>query len=237
MFGVWNGIPNTTVAEILAGAGYDWIVVDGEHGPFDIPSILSQLQAIKSYDVPVIVRPPEGTQLIIRQLMDIGVQTLLVPMVESADQAAQIVSYMRYPPEGIRGVGAGLARAAQWNREDNYLLKANSEMCLIAQIETRKGVENLEEIARVEGVDVLLIGPADLAASIGHLGNPRHPSVVELIHECLKKIRSLGIPSGILASTEEATREYMDAGVQVVGLGADTMLLAQSSESLRQLYS
>lgn len=232
LFGIWNGIPNTTVLEILADSDFDWIVVDGEHGPFDLPLIHAQLQAAAGTSMPIIVRPPEDNQTIIKQLMDIGVQNLLVPMVESAEQAQKLVSYMRYPPEGVRGVGAGLARAARWNRTEGYLQNANDEMCLIIQIETITAVDNILELVEVPNIDAFFIGPADLAASMGYLGEPRHPEVTKVIHSLLDIIQEAGKCAGILASSDEATREYMEAGAQLVGLGADTMLLANSVDYL-----
>ena len=168
-----GGLADPVCAEICAGAGFDWLVIDGEHAPNDVRSVLAQLQAVAPYPVHPVVRPLSGDVNLIKQMLDIGAQTLLIPMVESAAQARQLVSAMRYPPEGIRGIGAALARAARWDRIPNYVHEANAQMCLLVQVETRKGLENLEAIAGVEGVDGVFIGPADLSAAMGHPGNPQ----------------------------------------------------------------
>src|ERR1700734_1481069 len=201
--GFWLGLTDPGCAEICAGAGFDWLLIDGEHAPNDVRSILAQLQAVAPYPVHPIVRPVSGDVQLIKQLLDIGAQTLLVPMVESAEQAKLLVSAMRYPPAGIRGVGAALARASQWNRVTNYLHQANDEMCLLVQVETRAGLENLDAIAAVEGVDGVFIGPSDLSAALGHLGKPGHPEVQHAIEDAIRRIRSSGRAAGIL-STDEA---------------------------------
>src|SRR5580658_4883904 len=178
--GLWLGLADPICAEICAGAGFDWLLIDGEHAPNDVRSVLAQLQAVAPYRARPVVRPVSGDVNLIKQLLDIGAQTLLIPMVESAGQARQLVSAMRYPPEGIRGVGAALARAARWDRIPDFVHKANAEMCLLVQVESRKGLDSLEAIAAVEGVDGVFIGPADLAASMGYPGNPRHPDMHEI---------------------------------------------------------
>ena len=179
LIGLWAGLADPVCLEICAGAGFDWLLIDGEHAPNDVRSVLAQLQAVAPYPVHPVVRPLSGDVNLIKQMLDIGAQTLLIPMVESAAQARQLVSAVRYPPEGIRGIGAALARAARWDRIPNYVHEANAQMCLLVQVETRKGLENLEAIAGVEGVDGVFIGPADLSAAMGHPGNPRHPEMHE----------------------------------------------------------
>ena len=235
-YGVWNGIPHTIVGEILAGSGFDWILIDGEHATFDLQSTLTQMQAIGQFDVPVIVRVPVGDQILIKQMMDIGVQTLLVPNVETAEQARQCVSYMRYAPEGVRGVGTALARAAQWNRVNDYFKNANDEMCLVVQVETVKGVKNLDEILKVENVDAVFIGPADLAASMGYLGEPGRQEVVDLVNECLEKIEKSDKKAGILTTSDDLIQKYISKGTTMVGIGLDTLLLAKSAQNLAQKY-
>ena len=235
-YGVWNGLTNTIVAEILAGSGFDWILIDGEHGPFDLQRIQLQMQAIGQFDIPIVVRPPVGDQILIKQLMDIGVQSLLVPVVESAQHAADCASYMRYPPEGVRGVGTALARAAQWNRVDGYYEKANNEMCLAVQVETVKGVDALDSILNVQDVDAVFLGPADLAASMGYLGEPGHPEVVNIVTDCLKKIKHSNKEAGILTASKKLNEKYMEQGAKMVGVGLDTLLLAKAAAALAASY-
>jgi 4-hydroxy-2-oxoheptanedioate aldolase len=202
---LWLGLTDPICAEICAGAGFDWLLIDGEHAPNDVRSILAQLQAVAPYPAHPIVRPVSGDVQLIKQLLDIGAQTLLVPMVESAEQAKLLVAAMRYPPAGIRGVGAALARASQWNRVTNYLHEANDQMCLLVQVETRPGLENLDAIAAVEGVDGVFIGPADLSAALGHLGNRDMPTCSRPSRTPSGRIRASGRAAGIL-TTDEAQR-------------------------------
>src|ERR1700722_17720024 len=170
--GLWLGLVDPVCAEVCAGAGFDWLVIDGEHAPNDVRSILGQLQAVAPYPAHPIVRPVSGDVQLIKQLLDIGAQTLLVPMVESAEQAKLLVTAMRYPPAGIRGVGAALARASQWNRVTNYLHQANDQMCLLVQVETRLGLDNLDAMASVDGVAGVFIGPSGRRGARGHLAKP-----------------------------------------------------------------
>jgi 4-hydroxy-2-oxoheptanedioate aldolase len=186
--GLWIALGDAYCAEICAGAGFDWLLIDGEHAPNDVRSILAQLQAVAAYPVHAVVRPPAGDVALIKQLLDIGAQSLLIPMVETADQARLLVSAVRYPPRGIRGVGSALARSSQWNGIKSYLDTADDQICLLVQIETRRGLDNLEAIAAVEGVDGLFIGPADLSASLGHRGNPDHLDVQTAINSAIGRI-------------------------------------------------
>ncbi len=230
--GLWLGLADPYCAEICAGAGFDWLLLDGEHAPNDVQSILAQLQAVASYPVHPIVRPVSGDVNLIKQLLDIGAQTLLIPMIETADLARQMVSEMRYPPSGIRGVGSAIARASRWSRISNYLPQADAEMCLLVQVETRKGLENLEAIAAVEGVDGVFIGPADLSASLGHLGNPGHPEVQASIDDAIRRIRESGKAPGILVTDEVLTRHYISLGCSFVAVGVDTSLLVRATQGL-----
>lgn len=184
-FGIWNGIADSYAAEICAGAGFDWICIDGEHAPFDLRRILHNMQAIQSHNTQTIVRIPSADPVLIKQLMDAGAQNILSPMIESADQAELIAKAMRYPPKGFRGVGTALARAAQWNRVHDYFKLADAQMCCMGQIESIKGIEVLDEILEVSGLDVCFIGPADLGATMGYLGQPNHPEVVALVKDCI----------------------------------------------------
>ncbi|MBC7209543.1 MAG: 2-keto-3-deoxy-L-rhamnonate aldolase, partial [Pseudomonas sp.] len=175
--GLWLGLADPYCAELAANAGFDWLLLDGEHAPNDLRGLLGQLQAVAPYPAQPIVRPVIGDTALIKQLLDIGAQTLLVPMVESAEQARQLVRAMRYPPHGVRGVGSALARASRWNSLPGYLDQADEQMCLLVQVENREGLANLDAICAVEGVDGVFIGPADLSADMGHRGNPGHPEV------------------------------------------------------------
>ena len=235
-YGIWNGLVDSYAGEICAGAGFDWVLIDAEHAPFDLRTIVHQLQSIKQYEVPAIVRIPQGEPSLIKQLLDAGVQNLLVPMIESALQAEAMVKAMRYAPDGIRGVGTALARAAQWNRVNDYFKIANQEMCLIIQIESIKGVEALDEILAVDGVDVIFIGPADLAATMGHLGQPGHPEVVQVVEDCLEKIVSAGKYPGFLTSSADLITKYVAKGAKMIGVGIDTILLAKATQELAQKY-
>lgn len=235
--GLWLGLANPYTAEMAATAGFDWLLLDAEHSPNDLKSLLGQLQAIAPYASHPIVRPPVGDSVLIKQYLDIGVQTLLMPMVETAEQAAALVSAMRYPPRGIRGVGHVLARAARWGTVDDYLARADDELCLLVQVETLQGLENLEAIAATEGVDGVFIGPADLSASMGHLGDYGHPEVLTAIHNAITRLRAVGKVAGIVTADEDEARSYLDAGCGFVGVGIDTLLLMKAMHGLAQRFS
>jgi 4-hydroxy-2-oxoheptanedioate aldolase len=234
--GLWLGLADPYSAEICAGGGFDWLLIDGEHAPNDIRSILAQLQAIASYAAHPVVRPPVSDVHLIKQLLDIGAQSLLIPMVETPEQARLLVSATRYPPAGIRGVGTALARAAQWNRTPNYLQEADSEICLLVQIETRKGLENLDAIASLEGVDGVFIGPADLSAALGHRGNPGHPEVQAAIETAIGRIIAAGKAAGILSADETLARRYLELNCSFVAVGVDTTILARTTQDLARRF-
>ena len=236
MFALWQGIPNTTVAEIGAGAGFDWVLIDAEHAPFNVPAVMAHLQAVEPYPVSALVRPVEGNAALIKQLLDIGAQTLLVPMVNSAEQAKQIVQAAKYPPEGIRGLGTSMARAANWNRTSNYLHKANDQICVIVQIETQEAMDNIESIVAVDGVDAVFIGPSDLSAAMGHIGNPGHPDVVAAVEKAFDVINKSGKSAGVLAVTPDLVKKYQDAGAKFIGVGVDVSLLANAAQKLASQY-
>ncbi|MFC0180044.1 4-hydroxy-2-oxoheptanedioate aldolase [Thorsellia kenyensis] len=236
LIGLWLGLANSYSSELLATIGYDWLLIDGEHAPNSISTILQQLQSIapyqhKGYSFPV-VRPPLGDSALIKQYLDIGVQSLLVPMVETAEQAKLLVSSMHYPPDGIRGVGSALARASLWSQIDEYLNLANEQMCLLAQVENVEGLNNIDEIASVAGVDGIFIGPADLSAALGHRGNPQHPEVQEAILHIARVTKSKGKALGILYADPKMAKTYIDAGFNFVAVGVDTSLLVKSAKSL-----
>ncbi|MBZ6384460.1 MULTISPECIES: 4-hydroxy-2-oxoheptanedioate aldolase [Pantoea] len=230
--GLWLGLANSYSAEVVAGAGFDWLLIDGEHAPNDVRSVLDQLQAIAPYPSHPVVRPPWNNAVVIKQLLDTGAQTLLVPMVQSADDARSAVKACRYPPHGIRGVGSALARASRWNRIPDYLQQADAQMCVLVQIETRQGVENLDAILAVEGVDGVFIGPADLSADMGFMGNPAHPEVQATIDSCIEKILAADKAPGILMANETLAQRYLERGTLFVAVGVDTTLLARSAEAL-----
>ncbi|WP_035060211.1 4-hydroxy-2-oxoheptanedioate aldolase [Andreprevotia chitinilytica] len=234
--GLWLGLCDPYCAELLAGAGFDWLLIDGEHAPNDVRTILAQLQAIAPYPAHPIVRPPWNDPVRIKQLLDIGVQTLLLPMVQSADEARLAVAATRYPPEGIRGVGSALARASRWNRVDGYLKNVSDELCVLVQIETRQGLAELDAILTVDGVDGVFIGPADLSADMGHLGNPGHPDVQAAITDAIRRIRSADKAAGILCADEALARHYIELGATFVAVGVDTTLLARQAEALAKRF-
>jgi len=234
--GLWLGLANAYTAELLAGAGFDWLLIDAEHAPNELPSILAQLQAIAPFPVTPIVRPAWPDHVRIKQLLDLGAQTLLAPMIETKQQAVDVVSATRYPPQGIRGVGSALARASQFNRTPEYLQTANDEMCVLIQIETPKGVENLTDILTVEGVDGVFIGPADLSASMGHIGNPGHPEVQAVIEASIVEIVSANKAAGILITDQALAQRYIELGATFIAVGTDTGLLMKSSTELANKF-
>lgn len=230
--GLWLGLANSYCAELAANAGFDWLLIDGEHAPNDLRSLLAQLQAIAGYQSQPVIRPLVGDAALIKQVLDIGAQTLLVPMVESAEQARELVRAVTYPPKGIRGVGSALARASRWNSVPGYLDKADDEICLLVQIENKQGLENLDAIAEVEGVDGVFIGPADLSAAMGHRGNPGHPEVQTAIEDAIVRVRKAGKAAGILSADEKLARRYLELGATFVAVGVDTTVLMRGLQSL-----
>ena len=234
--GMWVCSGSPLVAEICAGSGLDWLLIDAEHSPNGIESLLAQLQAVYGYPVSAVVRPPIGDAVQIKQYLDLGAQNLLIPMVDTPEQAAGLVRAVRYPPEGIRGVGSALARASRWNRIDGYLENAAESVTLLVQIETATAVANVEAIAAVDGVDGLFIGPSDLAASMGHLGQQDHPDVVAAVEHCIRKVKAAGKPVGVNAFAEAAARRYIEVGVDFLLVAADVALLARGSEALAAKY-
>lgn len=234
--GLWLGLADPYATEVCAGLGYDWLLIDGEHGPNDLRSMLGALQAAAPYDTEAVVRIPHGDAALIKQVLEIGARTLLVPMVETAAAASALASAMRYPPQGIRGVGSGLARSSRWSRYPNYLHEANDRVCLLVQVETADALAQLDAIAQVEGVDGVFIGPADLSASMGYLGQPSHPEVKAAIEKAIQTIRSHGKAAGILCTDEALARHYTSVGAQFVAIGVDTTLLSQAARALLQRY-
>ena len=241
--GLWAALASAYSTELLAGIGYDWLLIDGEHAPNDVRNTLAQLQAVASAQHAFgdarshpIVRVPVGTGevgvALIKQYLDIGAQTLLVPMIDTAAQAEAVVKATRYAPAGIRGMGSALARASRWQAHARYVHEANDQVCVLVQVETVEAMKNLDAIAATPGVDGVFIGPSDLSASMGHPGNPAHPDVQAVIAEGVRRIRAAGKAPGILATTEAGARQWLAAGAVFVAVGADTLLLASSASQL-----
>jgi 4-hydroxy-2-oxoheptanedioate aldolase len=230
--GLWLSMAQSYSAEICATAGFQWLLIDGEHAPNDVRSTLAHLQAVAAYPAHPVVRAVKGERALIKQLLDIGAQTLLVPMVDTAEQARALVAACRYPPEGVRGVGSAIARASRWSARKNYLDEANDEVCLLVQAESVTALQNLEAICAVDGVDGVFIGPADLAASMGHRGQPGHPAVQAAIEQAIKTITASGKAAGTLTGDVAAARHYLDLGARFVAVGIDVTLLAQASRRL-----
>lgn len=236
LIGLWLGLANPYSAELAANAGFDWLLIDGEHAPNDLRSLLGQLQAVAPYASQPVIRPVVGDTALIKQVLDIGVQTLLVPMVESVEQARELVRATRYPPLGVRGVGSALARASRWNTVTGYLDKADEQICLLVQIENREGLANLDAIAAVDGVDGVFIGPADLSAALGYRGNPGHPDVQAAIEDAIVRITTAGKAAGILSADETLARRYLELGATFVAVGVDTTVLMRGLQSLASTF-
>ena len=235
-FGLWAALADAYVTELLATAGFDWLLIDNEHAPNDVRSTLAQLQAVAAYASHPVVRPVRSDSALIKQLLDIGAQTLLLPMIDTAEQAAEAVAATRYPPQGIRGVGSALARASRWNRIPDYLGAASDELCVLVQVETVQGMENLSAIAGVEGVDGVFFGPADLSASMGLLGKPGDKRVREAICNGIAVVRSAGKSAGVLATDPSIAEEYLAAGAVFVAVGTDTGVLSRAAGELAAKY-
>lgn len=234
--GIFVGLADTLAAEVVGTAGFDWLIIDGEHGPNDLRSIIAQLQVLAAYDVQLTVRTVDHDAARIKQLLDGGAQTLMVPMVESAAEAAALVRAMRYPPAGIRGVGTALARAARWNGVSDYFEHADREMCLLVQIESTRALAALDDILAVDGVDGVFIGPADLAASMGYLGQPGHPDVRAAIEQAIQKIVASGKAAGVLATDPDLAARYQSLGACFLQVGVDTLLLRNAAVSLAEKF-
>lgn len=230
--GLWLSLAQPYSAEVCATAGFQWLLVDGEHAPNDVRSILATLQALAPYPGHAVVRAVQGEAALIKQLLDIGVQTLLVPMVDTPEHARALVRATRYPPDGVRGVGAAVARASRWGARTRYLDEANDEVCLLVQAETTAALANLAAICEVDGVDGVFIGPADLAASMGQRGNPGHPAVQAAIEQAIATIVASGKAAGTLTGDVAAARRYLALGARFVAVGVDVTLLAQATRRL-----
>ncbi|MDQ1123051.1 HpcH/HpaI aldolase family protein [Microbacterium trichothecenolyticum] len=230
--GMWVCSGSPVIAEIAAGSGLDWLLIDMEHSATSIEQVLVQLQVAAAYPVSPVVRVPSNDAVTIKRVLDVGAQNLIVPMVSSADEARAAVAATRYPPAGVRGVGSALARSARWNRVDGYLADASAHVSLTVQIETTAGVAAAAEIAAVEGMDAIFVGPADLSASMGLLGQQSHPDVVAAVRRVFSAAKDAGTPVGVNAFDPAVAEAYLDAGADFVAVGADVALLARASEAL-----
>lgn len=232
LVGMWVCSGSPVVAEICAGSGLDWLLIDAEHSPNGPESLLAQLQAVHGYPVIPVVRTPSGDAVTIKQYLDLGAQNLLVPMVDTAEQAAELVRAISYPPAGMRGVGSALARASRWSRVEDYLLRAGETVSLFVQIESTRAVDNVEKIVATTGIDGIFVGPSDLAASMGVLGQQDHPDVVTAVLRCINVARTAGVCVGVNAFAPALAWRYLQAGADFILVGADVQLLARGSETL-----
>jgi len=232
LIGCWLSFAEGSVAEMMGTTGFDWLVIDGEHGPNDIRSIRDQLMALQASSSHAVVRVPVGETWVIKQVLDAGAQTVLVPIIESAEQAREVVRACQYPPHGTRGVGASATRASRFGSVTEYIPTADQEICVLLQVENRAGIDALDEILAVEGVDGVFIGPADLSTDMGFQGDSAHPEVRKVIANSMAKIAASGKAPGILGVSEEATQSYLDMGAQFLAVGLDVMLLVQSARAL-----
>ncbi len=236
LLGLWVGLGDDNVAELCAHAGFDWLLIDGEHGPNDLRSILSQLRAVQGSKAAAVVRLASDDRVAIKQHLDIGAQSLLIPMIESAEQAREVVRSCRYAPAGARGVGAALARASQYGRVGDYIHKAADDICILLQVETKAGIEALQAILEVEGVDGVFVGPADLAADMGLPGKPGCAEVQQVVVDALKLIGASDKASGILTSDLKLALQYQALGVGFLAVGSDVGVLVSGLNQLLQKF-
>ena len=234
--GFWLSMADAYLAEVSATAGFEWLLIDAEHAPNDVRSILAQLQAVAPYSAEAVVRPVNGDPALLKRLLDIGARNLLVPMIDTADQARACVAAVRYPPHGIRGVGSAVGRASRWSSRTDYLDIADSEICLLVQAETVTALDNLEAICAVDGVDGVFIGPADLAASMGHRGKPGDPEVQNAIEAAMRTIIASGKAAGTLTSDPVLARRYLELGCTFVATGVDILMFANAARKLAREF-
>jgi 4-hydroxy-2-oxoheptanedioate aldolase len=234
-FGLWASLGNTFSTEAVAGAGFDWLLLDMEHSPNDMDSVLAQLQTLAAYPAHPVVRPVWNDPLLVKKLLDLGAQTLLMPYVQSADEAAAAVRSMRYPPRGVRGVST-VTRATRFGRVPDYMHRCEDELCLLVQVETPAALQQIEAIAAVEGVDGIFIGPADLSTSMGHAGKPAHPEVIAAIEDAIVRIRRADKAAGILTTDTALARRFIEWGTTFTAIGVDAALLARAADRLRSEF-
>ena len=225
--GLWIAMTHPTSAEIAAGAGFDWCLIDGEHAANDVPLILEQLRAMAGGRATAVVRLPFGDPVMVKRVLDLGVQSLVIPMIDTAEEARAMVRATRYPPDGVRGVGAAMARAANFGDITDIVTTANAQICLFVQAESRRAIENLDEIASVDGVDGVFIGPADLSADMGFPGQPGAPEVVAVIEDAIRRIEGAGKAAGIIDFSNEKAAHWVKTGARFVAVGGDVSILAR----------
>ena len=233
--GLWSSLCSPLSAEIIGDSGFDWILVDTEHSPNEVPGVMAQLQALATGTASPVVRPAWNDPILLKRLLDIGAQSVLVPFVQNADEAARAVAACRYPPAGIRGITAS-GRASHYGRVKTYLKEADAEICVLIQVETEQALSQLEAIAAVPGVDGIFVGPSDLSASMGQIGNPAHPSVQAAIEDAGRRLKAAGKAGGILTGNEAEARRYLDWGYGFVAVGSDIGLLAKGADALAQTF-
>jgi 4-hydroxy-2-oxoheptanedioate aldolase len=233
--GLWCSLASSMSIEIVAGSGFDWLLLDTEHSPNDLPMVYGQLQAVMEGTAQPIVRPPWNDMVVIKRYLDAGVQSFLIPTVQSEEEAKAAVAYTRYPPRGVRGFASG-SRSSRFGRIKDYHTRCEEEICVLVQIETQAGLDNLEAIARVEGVDGVFIGPGDLSAAIGYLGQPMHPEVLKVIEDAIVRIRAAGNAPGILTPDETFARRCIELGCLFTAVGSDSGILARTTEQLAQRF-
>jgi 4-hydroxy-2-oxoheptanedioate aldolase len=233
--GLWCSLCSNIAADIVSDSGFDWLLLDTEHSPNEIPDVLAQLQAVRGGTATPIVRPAWNDPVLIKRVLDIGTQSLLIPYVQSPEEARRAVAAARYPPAGIRGVAAA-SRASRYGRVAGYLQNADEEICTLVQVETQTAFDQLEAIAQVEGVDGVFIGPSDLSASFGHVGNPQHPEMQKLLESAVMRLKAIGKPAGILTGNEDEARRYIAWGYTFVAVGADVGLLARGADALAKKF-
>ena len=236
LIGCWCSLGSPITTEVMGLAGFDWLLLDGEHAPNDVLSFIPQLMALKDSASAPVVRPPWNDAVVIKRLLDAGFYNFLVPFVESADDAQRAVAATRYPPQGVRGVSVG-HRSNRYGTVPGYFDVVNDNIAVIVQIESRKAVAAIDEICAVDGVDCVFIGPSDLAAGYGYLGNPLHPEVQEAMQQIIASAKAHGKPAGILAPVEADARRYLEMGVSFVAVGSDLGVFRNASQTLRDKYA
>ncbi len=233
--GLWGMLCSPVAAEVIGYSGYDWVVLDMEHAPNELPMIMAQMQAMAAGGTSIVVRPPWNDMIMIKRILDIGAQTILLPYIQNAEEARKAVEYVRYPTAGVRGAAGG-TRATAYGRIKDYMEKVDEQTCILLQVETIEAIEQLDEIAKIDGIDGIFIGPSDLCASMGHLGDPMHEDVQAVIRQAAITMADLGMPSGILGTMDDAAHRYVDWGYKFVAVGTDTGLLARGADELCERF-
>jgi 4-hydroxy-2-oxoheptanedioate aldolase len=233
--GLWCSLCNPIAAEIVSHSGFDWLLLDTEHSPNELPDVLAQLQATQAGTASCVVRPAWNDMVLIKRTLDIGAQTLLLPFVQTPEEAKRAVEWTRYPPHGMRGI-TGSGRASRYGRVQDYLKNAASEICVLVQVETKSALDQIEAIASVEGIDGVFIGPNDLSASFGHIGNWGHGEVQAALEDAVKRLKKIGKPAGILTPNEEEAKKFIQWGYTFVAVGADIGLLAKNADALAKRF-